>query len=176
MIKVQFLEDAEIMSVSVTLHDPKAAAALVNAVVDSYKIEVVDAEREYAQRRFNQLADACVEKEDDIRKKREQLRMLSSDAGNADPEAQGYRLRHAYETLTILENRSASLRGKLAEVRGEYQANAALLKALDKSPISALELDPLVRNDPVADPLATELAGLKLELEAQRDGRIEGIP
>ena len=87
IIKVEFPGDAELMSVSCTLDDPKAAAAVLVAVVDSYKTEVADNEADQKRARFAEVDQAVVEHEQDIRNKRQELRNLASEVGSVDPEA-----------------------------------------------------------------------------------------
>ena len=86
-IKVEFPGDAELMSVSCTLDDPKAATAVLDAVVDSYKTEVVDNEADEKRSRFAQVDQAVVEHEQDIRNRRQELRNLASEVGSVNPEA-----------------------------------------------------------------------------------------
>ncbi len=81
IVKVEFPDDGEIMSVSITLGDRKAATALVNAVVDSYKMEVVDAEAEQSRARFSELDRTAVELEQDLRNKMQELRNLAAPSG-----------------------------------------------------------------------------------------------
>ena len=58
--------------------DPRAATALVNAIVDSYKTEVVDAEADQKRARFSELDRAAIDLEQDLRNKKQELRNLVS--------------------------------------------------------------------------------------------------
>ena len=174
-VGVNFLGKSELMIVSLTIRDPDMACALVKAVVDSYKIEVVDVEKDAKQRRFNQVSDACVEKEDDIRKKREELKKIASEAGNADTESLTQRMRHAYDELNMLMNQAAGMHTKWAEARSEYEACKELLKSVDKMEVPAADLDALIHADPVAGPLAQQVAGLKMELERNKMSQRPGV-
>jgi capsular polysaccharide biosynthesis protein len=83
-LSVTFPEKSELMVVSLRLANPEAAVALVNAVVDSYKAEVVDFEAERKRVRFSQVDKACIDKEQDIRNKRQELKNLVTDVGTVD--------------------------------------------------------------------------------------------
>ena len=93
-LSVSFPGKAEIMEVSVCGDDPQEATILDRAVVDAYMKEVVESERDQKRGRLNELDRAYVEKETEIRDKREVLEGNGRDVGNV-----GYRNAH-HETET----------------------------------------------------------------------------
>jgi hypothetical protein len=115
--------------------------------------------------RFQVVDRACIEREQDIRNKRMELKNLATDVGTVDAETMHQRMQAAYSQLTILATSAAQLQARSAELRSELTADEDLLKAVDKMQIPALELEPLIRADPVAGPLARRVAGLKFDLE-----------
>lgn len=70
-IKVTFPNDAEIMSVSCTRHNPDEAQTLVTAVVDAYMEEVVNAERDSRMQSISELERQCMSLENKLRTKME---------------------------------------------------------------------------------------------------------
>jgi hypothetical protein len=76
LVKVEFPGDAEIMSVSVSHSDPIVATTLARAVVGAYLSEVVNAERNARRERLSELDRAYVEKESEVRGKKEAVKKL----------------------------------------------------------------------------------------------------
>ena len=136
---------------------------MVGAIVDSYKTEVVDVEAEQKRTRFSEVDRAAIEKDQDIRAKRQELRNLANEAGAVDPDSLAQRVQHAFSQLNILTTESAGMQGKFAEVKSELEANKELLKSVDKMEIPPGDIDALIRSDQVADSLGKQLAFLKLQ-------------
>ena len=87
IIKVEFPDDAEIMSVSCTRKDPHEAKILVKAVVDAYITEIVNAEMDRQRRRCSDLEKIVGEKELQLRRKLETLNQLSKMLASDDAKA-----------------------------------------------------------------------------------------
>jgi hypothetical protein len=118
LVKVGFPGDAEIMTVSVTTGDPHESATLARAVVDAYLTEVVNAERDRKRQRLSELDRAYVEKETDVRAKREDLKKLAEMLGVSDS-----------ETLTLKQRLAL---GELYEHRKELRQLQAELRAFKR--------------------------------------------
>lgn len=86
IIHVKFPGDTELMEVSASRKDPREAAVLVRAVVDAYLTEVVNAERDMKRQRISELDRAFVEKEAELRAKREDLKKLAEVQGTTADE------------------------------------------------------------------------------------------
>ena len=99
---VNFPGKAEIMEVSVTRYDPSEAATLVRAVVDAYMKDVVENERDQKRSRLNELDRAFVEKETEIRGKREDLKKLAETLGTSDTETLNMKQKLDLEVLSLL--------------------------------------------------------------------------
>jgi polysaccharide biosynthesis transport protein len=162
-LSVSFPGKSEMMIVSLSLSNPKAATALLAAVVNSYKTEVVDLEDSQKRARFSEIDRACVEKEGDIRAKRQELRSLSNEVGAIDRETLSQRVQHAYAQLSLLGQQMGATQGKYADVKSELEAEKKLLESVDKMEVPATDLEILIRNDPVADQLARRLSFLKMQ-------------
>ncbi len=66
-LQVSFPGKSEIMEVSLRTDDGIDAPTLLNAVVDAYMSEVVNAERDRMQRRYDELDIICNDKEQELR-------------------------------------------------------------------------------------------------------------
>jgi len=84
-IKVEFPEDSEIMEVSLSGHEPNEISALLRAVVQAYRDEVVDLERCKLRTRLAELHIAYADRETQIREKRKTLRELAERLNPAPP-------------------------------------------------------------------------------------------
>jgi polysaccharide biosynthesis transport protein len=159
-LAVSFPGKAELMMVSLALEDPKQAQALVKAVVDSYMTDVVLAENERKQRRFDELDGICSEKEQDIRNKREELKGLVNQAGGAGAEGAeslSVKQKLVLEELALMRNQLASSTFELNKASGELAAQKALYENVETAEVPQLEIDLLVQADPVAKQISTEL-------------------
>ena len=156
------------MVVSLTLPNRDMATALVAAVVNSYKTEVVDFEADQKRARFSKVNRAVVKKDQDIRNKRQELRNLVTKVGSVDPGTLRQRVQAFYARLNILETQLAQMQGKYGELRSELEANKELLKSVNKIEVPPADLDILIHSDPVAEPLARQVAELKMSLERMR--------
>ncbi len=158
-LSVSFPGDAEIMTVSLTLENPKEAQALLKAVVDSYMNEVVYAETEQKRRRLDELDKICGDKEQQIRTKREELKgLIASIDGSESPDSLSTRQRLILEELATYRTEKAKIDFEIAKLKGELAAQRALLKQTDTASADPGELEMLVNSDPRARELSAKLA------------------
>jgi chromosome segregation ATPase len=140
MVKVDFPGDAEIMSVSVTRNDPREAATLVQAIVDAYMTDIVDSERNQKRVRLAELDRAFIEKETDLRVKREDLKKLADTLGTVEKETLSLKQGVALEEWKELRK---DLRLIQAEVRALKKELAMKKSAL--SDAKEPERDPILK-------------------------------
>jgi hypothetical protein len=131
IVKVELPDDTELMSVSITLGDPKAATALVNAVVDSYKTEVVDAEAEQKRARFAELDRAVVELEQDLRNKKQELRSLAAPPGRSSVDSELLELE-----IACIQQEYHDLHRELSRARIELHA-VPRIQLFERAPLPA---------------------------------------
>lgn len=162
-IAVRFPGDAEIMLVSITRRNPQEAATLVNAVVDAYMEEVVGRSAQERQDRLNELQQVTVAKEAELREQRNRLDQLAEQFGTGEDEAM--RLKQQLVQQELADYRREYMRAQfdLRRARGELEAQRALLAAVDEIEISPYEMDELLYRDPVARPVAEQLAWKRTE-------------
>jgi uncharacterized protein involved in exopolysaccharide biosynthesis len=157
-LSVSFPGNAEVMVVSLSLEDPKEAKTLVNAVVDSYMAEVVNAENDKKKKKYDEAERICGEKEQQIRMKREELKSLVGGATGADPESLGVKLKMVLEELALYRNQAAQASYETGKVKSELAGKRALLEEIETTPADPGELETLVNSDPRARELSAKLA------------------
>lgn len=162
-LSVSFPGNAEIMMVSLSLADPKEAKTLVNAVVDSYINEVVSAENERKKRKYDDVDKICAEKEQLIRRKREELQGLDGGDGLESPDSLSTRQKLVLEELAVYRSEKARNDFEIAKLKGELAGKRALLDEIDTAAADPGELETLVDNDPRARELSAKLANAQAE-------------
>jgi capsular exopolysaccharide synthesis family protein len=110
LVQVNFEKNSGVMYVSATLPDPNESATIVNAVVAAYMEEVVNVDRLKRRDRFDSLQRVAADKEEEVRRLREQLK-------------------RELEALGAGDDQTASLRGQMAvSIFAEYQRELQKLK------------------------------------------------
>ena len=107
----------------------------------------------------------CTDKEQQIREKREQLKILVATVSGADnPELLTIRQRSLLEELTVYRGEMARNAAEIGRAKGELAAQAGTPPKRRTIPtVPAVEVDLLVQNDPVARQLSTELGWKTIE-------------
>lgn len=159
-LRVTFPGDGEVMEVSIGRNDPEEAAILVRAVVDAYLSEVVNAERDQKRVRLSELDRAYVEKEQDVRERREDLKKLAETLGTSDNGALSIKQTIAMEKLAIQRKELCRLQSDLSRWQAELAAQQALLKGVDSLNVDD-EVDLLAENDSIIRELQVELESHK---------------
>jgi polysaccharide biosynthesis transport protein len=162
-VSVGFPGKAELMEVSLTCNDPKEAVTLLGAVVEAYLAEVVNAERDQKRQRLSELDRAYVQKETEVRAKREDLRKLAEQLGTSDPETLALKQKLALEELTIYRTEVARAQSEIRHLLAELAVQKARLKRLETEHVSPAEIDELAEKDPVTRQLRTELDWKKID-------------
>jgi len=164
-IRADFPGKAEIMEVRLTSKDPKEAATLVNAVVNAYLTEVVNAVRKERENHLNQLENLYSKKEIDVRQQRAVLKKLAEEFGASDPKALSIRQQLALEQYAQAQREFYKLRFDFRQTQRELKVREATPEALKDLKISEADLDNAARSDPVTTQvLFPMLAHLKQQL------------
>jgi hypothetical protein len=126
IVKVEFPDDAEIMTISCTAEDPKEAKLLARAVVDAYIAEVENLDRAVRRYRCSELEKYIVERETEFRRKLETLNQLS--AGFASDDAKAAKkpvpvdIQILHLEVGIAQDFIREMRMELERARAELQA------------------------------------------------------
>ena len=126
-LQVSFPNRSEIMKVSLHTVDSVDAVMFLNAIVNAYMAEIVNAEQDRKHRRFEELEKICGEKEQQIRSKREQLKQLvaSAGGGSSSPETRNTRQKIILDELALYRAELAKSTFEL----GRYKVDLAVQKA-----------------------------------------------
>jgi uncharacterized protein involved in exopolysaccharide biosynthesis len=147
------------MEVSITGSDPRAAAVLVNAVVEAYMVEVVNTDLEQNKQKVGKLENACAEKDQYIRTRRQELKMLALSYGtSADPEMIATKQKLLVDNLNVYRQEWAAREFEAAKLERELASEQAWLKSLDTAGAPVEPSTDLANADPVARQIAAELA------------------
>jgi polysaccharide biosynthesis transport protein len=160
---VGFPGKAEFMQVSITRPDPHEAVVLVNAVVDSYLTDVIDADRRLKQDRLNKLESACADKETQIRTTRSELKNLAAINGiGPEAEVMTQRQKMIIEEYSLRNQQKAKMEFDLGDLQAQVAAQQALLRNIDSTEPPAEEVDAALHADPTAQGLLQELTARKV--------------
>jgi capsular exopolysaccharide synthesis family protein len=162
-LSVSYPNKAEIMAVGVKRPDAKEAMILCRAIVDSFLGEVVNAERDQKRQRLSELDRVYVEKETEIRGKREDLKKLAETLGTTDMETLNVKQKLALETLSMYRGEMARAQFEVRRLQSELAAQQALLKNIDASEVTDMDLELAIQNDPIARQLFVEIGWRKLD-------------
>jgi capsular exopolysaccharide synthesis family protein len=165
-------KNAGVMQVSATEPDKEDAAAIVNAVVNAYRKEIVDKDREQRRERYSELQKLSAEKENDVRSKRELLKRELENAGGADEQTMAVRSTMA---VTVYQNALLEFNRMKAESRallGRMKEAEAFRKDLSDGvvEIAEPEIAMLLNTDPLYRDLKGRLGFLQ-QLERMNEDR-----
>jgi hypothetical protein len=155
-IHVNFPDDKScIMEVSATLPDPHEAATIVNAVVDAYMDEVVNVDRQKRRERYESLQRIAADKEEEVRRKREQLKREMESIGAGNDKTVGMRGQLAVNLLGEYQRRLLLLKQDRNAQQARLEELKAALRDLSSEKISELEISKLLYGVPGYRELAT---------------------
>lgn len=149
-LKVAFPGNAEIMQISLTTPDPRESAALVNAVVDAYKAEIVDVELNQRRQRLSDLERIYTEKENELRAKRNDLKRLAEQLGAGEKENLSLKQQIALQQFAAFRSELINTQFKVMRLRWELKAKEAEAQRPASVEVNDLELEQFLRTDPVA--------------------------
>lgn len=175
-LTVSFPQRAEVMEVDATRPEAKEAAMLVNAVVDAYLDEVVNAEHNVKKQRLDELDKAFATQEKNIRERRIELKQLTEKLGTDEKEALNLKEKLALDELNVYRQELAKNLFEIRQIQGALAAQQGMLRGIESVEIADAELDAMVQNDPVARQLFIEL-GWRSTDQAYNQGRaVAGKP
>ena len=160
-LKVGYVNDSEIMRVSLTAKEPKEVAELVNAVVDAYIEEVVEKKEQKRREMFAQLTQIYNSKENEVRSKRASLINLAEQLSASHSEAVQTQSTVNIQELYALRGALLRMQMDLGKAKGALQAGQAKLERLDDAPVSEIEFEKLVGADPVCKMTSEMIAKLR---------------
>jgi capsular exopolysaccharide synthesis family protein len=163
-IRVGAIKDSEMLTVSLSASDAEEAAKILDAVVKSYRDEVDTLESGQRRARLAELEVAVSQREEQIRRKRTELKGFVDQWGTSDAQA----LSIAQQVLVqhFGENRRelAQVQGEKRKILAELRSQQAVLEAYKKGkPEDLLQTDFIgaLANDPIYRQALTDLSAIQ---------------
>jgi capsular exopolysaccharide synthesis family protein len=148
-IKVGYLEDTDLMQISLAGHDAKETADLLNLVVNAYTDEAIKAESNQLSERIEVLSNAAMGLQENLRQQKDNLAALAKTLRTVDPKALSVLQTMHVEDLARARNEVATIQAQIREL----EVKESTLKAILAAPAGehgsyavelAVEADPLV--------------------------------
>jgi len=143
----------------------KPAREIVNAVVNAYMKLVIEAERERREIRLDKLQKLHVQKENDVRKKREDLKQDEEKMGVADERGMQTQTQLAVTMYTDFQRDFQRMKAEQRVLVGNLRDVTRMLDEMENdqegTTISELEVVSFLNGDPVYRDLRSRLVGLE---------------
>jgi len=164
-LSVGFPGNAEMMQVRLSGQDAEAVTLLVNAVIDAYLNEVVQADRSRRLERLNGLERVYNDALEKGRAMRADLKRLAESIGSGDAQALTLKQQMAIQHYAALRKEYIEIDFRLMQAKVEQAGIQAKLAQLEKtkdgSELSQVELEKRLSTDPVMVAQQTKVADLK---------------
>ncbi len=159
----------EVLNISMSGNGPDGLATLVNAVAESYLVEVVNVEAKDRRKRFVQLQKMYDDYTERLKQKRLELENLARELGSADQS--NVRLTHALalENRSVMERELLRIRMDLrqAEIELSVLGEAGKANTEEATPNDAV-VEETIRNDAVVLQYQGRISKLNINLESAR--------
>jgi hypothetical protein len=174
-LRIEFPDDAEVMKVCIEGADAKDGVMLVNAVVEAYMSEIVEAEQNKIQARIRELNDTIVKKKDLLNSSLYDLRRITSQFNNPDFEMLTLQQKNVLEELALVRTAFIRAEYKLIEMKTELASKEALLRAAVETPITDVECLEFTDSDSILKKLGEELATRKVAEDEKSKADLERV-
>jgi len=164
-LRVAFPGNSELMRVSLKGKNPKELAALVDAVVEAYKTEVVDKERAEENQRLSDYEEIYAEQEAKFRDRWHDLNVLVEDIGTGDPEALSLKQRQTLEAYATLRKELVAIQIELMRAEGQLKVIEKALERAGSQPVSETEVAVAARADPQMQQLLANRNAILVRLD-----------
>ncbi len=163
IVHVNLEKNSGIITVSVTLPDAEEAATIVNAVVQAYMDEVVNVDRSRRREQYESLNTVAGQKEEEVRRLREELKHEMENLGTGDEQTASVRRQMAVQVYAEYQREWQAMRQERARLQARLQEATESLKELNDAEISDLEVSGLLFSIPVYRELFTRSTMHELE-------------
>ena len=153
VVQVNLEKNSAIMKVTTSLPDPNEAATIVNAVVAAYMEEVVNRDQGKRRDRLDSLTAVSVQKEEEVRKLREDFKHEMESMGAGDEQSASQRGQMAVQIYAEYQRELQKMRFDRTTLQGKKLEDEQLLKVLQEQPddykVSESEIALVLTNNPV---------------------------
>jgi hypothetical protein len=174
-LRIEFPDDAEVMRVSIDRANAKDSAILVNAVIEAYMSEIVEAEQNKIQTHIRELNDTIEKKKHLLNSSLYDLRRIIAEFSKPDSEVLALKQKNVLEELALLRTEDARNVFKLRELKTELASKEALLRAAVETPITDVECLEFADSDSILKKLGEELASRKVSEDEKSKADLERV-
>jgi polysaccharide biosynthesis transport protein len=174
-LQIEFPDDAEIMQISLAGANPKECAILVEAVVNAYYSEFVEAERKRRDERFSDLRRIYNDKSQEMKESLNELRKTADMLGTADSETLNIGQQNLLEELQLARREFIRSQFELNRMKCELVSQQALLQESESLPISDLECYQSASSDPILKKLGEEVVTREIVAEDKDQTNLERL-
>jgi succinoglycan biosynthesis transport protein ExoP len=179
-LKVSFPQNGELMEVAFATESADACKKIVGAVVEAYMAEVADKKRIERLTRTQDLETIRIEAEENVKKKREELKNVASTLGMNDSESLSVAQQGVVNLYTQMQGKLAEVQFELMQAEGEKQIIDQMLQnAQEQRADSETDRDGelqqqqstqalLAESSPEVTRLEDDVASLSSRLEAMK--------
>lgn len=159
-LKINAPANSEIVQISLPGGDAslKELATLVNAVIDAYMAEIVDAERAKRDQRVTELKKFQMERSQELKDTIVELRKMAESLGTSDSESLTVREKIMLDELALYRTEFVRSQFELNRMLADLTARKAELDVVEQQPITGIEVQAACPNDAILNELATWLA------------------
>lgn len=173
-LRIEFPDDAEVMKVGIDGVDAKDGAMLVNAVVEAYMSEIVEAEQNKIQARIRELNDTIAKKKEILNSLLYDLRRITAEF-KPDSEMLTLQQKYVFEELVLVRTAYIRAEFKLIEMKTELASKDALLRTAMETPITDVECLEFADSDSILKKLGEELATRKVAEDEKSKADLERV-
>jgi succinoglycan biosynthesis transport protein ExoP len=134
-LKVGYIDDTDILSISLTGTAPKDMEMLVNAIQKSYMDQIVDAEHKRQLHLKQDLERIILTANDKLREQRKELRTLAEIHHNGDSQTLTVKQKHTLEEYAALSRESLGVNAQLRLAKMRLETQKARLKSIENAPV-----------------------------------------
>jgi polysaccharide biosynthesis transport protein len=156
-LKVKSDPQTEIVEVSFAGSNLMDNATIVNAVVEAYMSEVVDAERQKMDARISDLKRIQMDNAQEVKDSMNELRRMAESLGTNDSDTLNIQQKNALDELANMRAEFIRSQFELNRMRGELVANQAELQVTKEEAISDIACELYASSDPVLKSLQQEI-------------------
>jgi succinoglycan biosynthesis transport protein ExoP len=171
-------KNSSYLRVSAALPDANEAATIVNAVVEAYMDEVVNRDRDKRRERLDSLNSVSVQKEEEDRKLREDLKHEMESMGVGDDQTASLRGQMAVQIFAEYQRELQKMRFDRTSMQAKLQEDGDLLKSVgnrDEYKVSETEIAAVLVNNPVYHELLPRQQMLQTIVGAGQKMMVKGI-
>jgi uncharacterized protein involved in exopolysaccharide biosynthesis len=176
-VRVTPVKDSSYIEVKASLPDPNEAATIVNAVVAAYMDEVVNRDQGKRRERLDSLTAVSVQKEDEVRKLREDLKREMESMGAGDEQTVSQRGQMALQIYEEYQRKLQKMKFDRTSLQGKLQVDNDLLKLVnnrDEYKVSETEIAAVLASNPVYHDALSGYQTLKKTVKAQERSIVKG--